>query len=1063
MNHQEKSSDVATKFQDAFRSAARGGAASRYTCPICNQPSNAGSKLWEHAKQAHPDSPEVTESTEGVEAKEIFLGKAQNKASQAPARRSVSKPSSNRKIVAKKKSTEGWRPISPKRPVSAPSYAQVQGEWIDDTGKLTIGQGGRDQNQPRLQGRPPAANDKQTSPDAPTRKRGAEDEAESPDPQLGNPAAHSVATRGHHAKTASGGFSNQEVSDEIYQTSDLEYRRDTHGATTLLWDPNTDQPNIGKVFQRDRHQSLANNPSRRLNPSKDHGSKPRKPGLLQRNKRQALKTHQEQPMPNEPNSTSLEGSQKPIKLGTDKPLSGGDTPPEDEPPEGSEAEPEMLLQPDTRPISHEQLVVEVKGIYAGLVMVEAKCIDIDERQSAAAQEKDPSKKIDLKNDQWQSLIALHKQLLHEHHDFFLASQHPSASPALSRLAAKYSMPARMWRHGIHAFLEVLRHRLPQSLEHMLAFIYIAYSMMALLYETVSTFEDTWIECLGDLGRYRMAIEDDEPKDREVWSNVARFWYNKAADKSPNVGRLYHHLAILARPYTLEQLSLYTRSLTCVTPFESAKGSIMTLFNPILNGKDSVTRRSSSFETIFIRAHGILFTKGPADPSNQFNEATMELEADNLLDNYVTKIATRFKEIGVFAAVANIAALFEYGIAKHGVPKPILRLAFEAFENANIAKDEAARPGFPKSSDSQSNPQLARFETSDFEAVMSSSSSRPSVEFIALAAKIAFSTLSICLRRLEDPNVHPLVHVYLVFLRTLVSVEQAMKCIEAYVPWNEICSFLNSLSTPSRASDPAFRSKDFPESEEGLDRPLPEDFVMRGQLYSQWIFPEAWFAGAMIDDDERSLDLPSMAKPRADRIFWHGHIIASAKKWIYYDEGARLFWPTDYASELCEFSTTETLSDQIEIKAQTRADFSDEDSAMEDVGTIADTPRTMSFAPSDSQDASEESTRASTPTENCTEDVSAVPDSLKHFEQDDVADDITMKDAGPEKISPVGAADGFDNTKVLSWPSSTIIDPDSSPWKSEKTEEEPVDYASDPQKLEELLRFNDPDRPELYKP
>lgn len=156
----------------------------------------------------------------------------------------------------------------------------------------------------------------------------------------------------------------------------------------------------------------------------------------------------------------------------------------------------MLLQPETRPISHEQLVIEVKGIYAGLVMVEAKCIDIDERQSAAAQEKDPTKRIQLKNDQWQSLIALHKQLLHEHHDFFLASQHPSASPALSRLAAKYSMPARMWRHGIHAFLEVLRHRLPDSLEHMLAFIYIAYTMMALLYETVPAFEDTWIECLG---------------------------------------------------------------------------------------------------------------------------------------------------------------------------------------------------------------------------------------------------------------------------------------------------------------------------------------------------------------------------------------------------------------------------------------------------------------------------------------------------------------------------------------------------------------------------------------
>ena len=166
--------------------------------------------------------------------------------------------------------------------------------------------------------------------------------------------------------------------------------------------------------------------------------------------------------------------------------------------ERPEENPEMLLQPETRPISHDQLVIEVKGIYAGLVMVESKCIDIYEKQSAAAQEKDPAKKTTLKNEQLQSLIALHKQLLHEHHDFFLASQHPAASPALSRLAAKYSMPARMWKHGIHAFLEVLRYRLPESLEHMLAFICIAYNMMALLYETVPVFEATWIECLGNL-------------------------------------------------------------------------------------------------------------------------------------------------------------------------------------------------------------------------------------------------------------------------------------------------------------------------------------------------------------------------------------------------------------------------------------------------------------------------------------------------------------------------------------------------------------------------------------
>ena len=388
----------------------------------------------------------------------------------------------------------------------------------------------------------------------------------------------------------------------------------------------------------------------------------------------------------------------------------------------------------------------------------------------------------------------------------------------------------------------------------------------------------------------MAIEDDEPKDREVWSNVARFWYNKAADKGPHVGRLYHHLAILARPYTLEQLSLYTRSLTCITPFDSAKGSIMTLFNPILNEKESATRRCPMFEIIFIKAHGILFTKGPNDPSDRFEEAMHQLEADSFFDDYITTVASRFREIGVFAAVANIAAILEYGIAKQAFPKPIIRLAIEAFENlpqgtspnpikayphakANPFKGDDSQLGSSKSPDCQSNFQSAQFGISDFEILMSSSSGS-SMEAVALASRIAFSTLRICLRRLEDPNVHPLVHVYLVFLRTLVKIEPAMRCIEAYVPWNGICIFLNSLSTLSRAADPSFRSQDFPEPEERPGRPLPEDFILRGQLYSQWYFPEAWFADAMIDDDERSLDLPSMADPRADRLFWLGHCIAS---------------------------------------------------------------------------------------------------------------------------------------------------------------------------------------------
>jgi hypothetical protein len=87
-------------------------------------------------------------------------------------------------------------------------------------------------------------------------------------------------------------------------------------------------------------------------------------------------------------------------------------------------------------------------------MVEAKCVEVDNKQALAAKKGKTGQQPKLSNEQWQALIALHRTLLHEHHDFFLASQHPSASPALRRLAGKYTMPARMWRHGIHSFLEL---------------------------------------------------------------------------------------------------------------------------------------------------------------------------------------------------------------------------------------------------------------------------------------------------------------------------------------------------------------------------------------------------------------------------------------------------------------------------------------------------------------------------------------------------------------------------------------------------------------------------------
>lgn len=166
-------------------------------------------------------------------------------------------------------------------------------------------------------------------------------------------------------------------------------------------------------------------------------------------------------------------------------------------------------------MDREKVDAEVMSIYSGLIMVEAKCIDATSQRGCQ-----------LADDHWQVLISLHQTLVHKHHDFYLASWHPSASLALKRLAT--SMPARLWKYGIRSFLELLRSHLPSSREYMRAFVYFAYPMMTLFLETVPRYQNTWIECLGDLGRYRMEIEYDDPYERSIWAGITHSWYNIAA-------------------------------------------------------------------------------------------------------------------------------------------------------------------------------------------------------------------------------------------------------------------------------------------------------------------------------------------------------------------------------------------------------------------------------------------------------------------------------------------------------------------------------------------------------
>jgi Est1 DNA/RNA binding domain len=670
-----------------------------------------------------------------------------------------------------------------------------------------------------------------------------------------------------------------------------------------LYDPSIDNPSVrsdvARLFDPSNLAPAASAP--RMYDKQAHVFRSKKEAQREKDirPREVLPpTQQKKPAPLRPLQTQV--GDRPVLLS--KPTQQGSKDSSSEP--YPEKNPRLVLQPETRPISQEQLVAEVKGIYAGLVMVEAKCVDFDNKQAKDAQGAEAGKQPKLNNEQWKALIALHRTLLHEHHDFFLASQHPSASPALRRLASKYAMPAHMWRHGIHSFLELLRHTLPESLEHMLS---LAYSTMALLLETVPSFEDTWIECLGDLGRYRMAIEGDDIRDREVWSGVARFWYSKAADKRPTIGRLYHHLAILARPNALQQLYYYARSLSYVQLFLSARESILTLFDLILCGTEPAYHRSLPVDTAFIKAHGILFTGASLDCFGDVVDQFL-----NLLDNNIGQVTSKWKEQGVYIAVANFAVLFGYASKDN-----LLRHVY-TMEQSNIREvppdavsqyDVKANPTelgpgdrthsdpvgnenvllpAPVESNSESSGSQTLSKTFGGQSLRASGEvgaedsheTSKDVTAFANAKFLTFATLDLALQRIGDPNVLPHVHISLVFMNHIMRSEPDMKLVEKEFPWEFLASILNTLVT-SYDNFRRVENHRFPEPENEVGRPLPEDFNIRGLEWAASYYPEGWLENVLVDDEERTLELASMAADRKERILWLAYQLAQVICYILF--------------------------------------------------------------------------------------------------------------------------------------------------------------------------------------
>ncbi len=566
---------------------------------------------------------------------------------------------------------------------------------------------------------------------------------------------------------------------------------------------------------------------------------------------------------------------------------------------------DMLKQPISSPISQGQLANEIKGIYGGLVMVEAKCMSIDENQA-----KDLTKT--LNTEQWQALIALHRTLLYEHHDFLMATQHPSATPAIRGLATKYHMPARMWRHGIHSFLEVLRHRRPESQEYMLAFIYLAYQMMALLYETVPAFTDTWIECLGDLARYRMAIEDDK-EVHTLWGGVASRWYSTASDRHPAIGRLYHHLGILEKPSVLK-LFLYGKSLTCSSPFQNARDSLLTLCSPIVKGGQVSQNNQSWVEAATLTFYANALMGGEESVSQLSSDAISVLRKEP---------AAHLTNTGAFITITSIAHLLEFG----STTNKIFQLFRSAATEASWKLPHSTGETGSQASSSNGGSGVFDVVVSDVPGVpgvpgvpaVSGVSSVPPVSsaertWCSLPVYHHYcAVLNSFLDRTLDsnalPDLLPTIHTILVWLHSIHSLlsrnhdDHDLHTISPLLnglSWRGLATFLNHLKARENINmqtqgftQQALFARANPGNKPIL---LPEDHHLRGLLWTQSYHPPGWF-DHLSEDDDRFEQTDTVHKLRTSRVLLLALKLASYAQHLRYDMQSGLFWTPQPAQPL----------------------------------------------------------------------------------------------------------------------------------------------------------------------
>lgn len=448
----------------------------------------------------------------------------------------------------------------------------------------------------------------------------------------------------------------------------------------------------------------------------------------------------------------------------------------------------------------------------------------------------------------QERSSMHKRLLLAYYEFYLNTQQPSANPYVRIRILKYAIPGRLWRHGIHSFLEHLRGGLPRTSGHLSRFLHFAYDTVTLLCEADPTLENLWQEMRGNLGRYGMMIQQFDPQECFTWSLIARHCYGKVAAADTTQGRLYHHLAIIETPDHLKQLYYWSRSLTSIQCFRDSRESMKPLLVRTLERNHRVAprlrrkyedvsrlrrKRELELEQFFIKTHSTLFLRRDLTTFDRMSQGYFKR-----LNKYLVKPKFEFLEDGIYHSMINITALFGYGESNSN-----LRKVYDIrFEEEMVALKTTA--------------------INDRTEHANSSISKLIEDAVFLSSlRFTISTFRLILCFYKRYDIHTFCHILLVFIHSLIKVQEVCDCapILDRVPWKELATFLNYWLLRSE-----FLSTEI--QERSIWELLPEDDVMRGQIWTIGYFPNLQ-RNKVRKEKEECPEISSTKQRRIDRMLW----------------------------------------------------------------------------------------------------------------------------------------------------------------------------------------------------